>query len=279
MVFGFGDEYGNILDRQVIPTEDPVSTLDAMVRYYKENRVDALGIGSFGPICLDRNSETYGYITSTPKPGWMNTDVVGTFKRELGIPVGFDTDVNGAVLGEVTYGAARGTKSAIYITIGTGVGVGVYYEGKLMHGLVHPEAGHILLMRYPGDTYKGRCPYHKNCMEGLASGPAIEERWGAKGDKLSEKAEVWEMESFYIAQAIADYILCYSPEKIILWGGVMHQNQMFSMVRSKVKEMLGGYVASEMFNTDLSDYIVAPGLGEDPGIKGALKLGLMELEK
>lgn len=277
MVCGIGNENGDVIDRVSIPTTSPDETFALMIDYFKKYDIEAMGIGSFGPLDLAPESPTYGYITATPKPGWNNTDFVGTFKNAFNVPVGFDTDVNGAVLGEVTYGAAKGAKSAIYITIGTGVGVGVYYEGKLFHGLVHPEAGHILLMRHPGDTYKGKCPFHANCMEGLASGPALMERWGKPAIELSDRKEVWEMESYYIAQAISNYVLCYSPEKIILWGGVMHQEQMFDMVRGKVKEMLGGYVASKVFDGDLSDYIIAPGLGEDPGIKGAIKLGLMAL--
>lgn len=274
MVCGIGNENGELLDRISIPTTDPDTTLTKIIEYFRDKDIKALGIGSFGPVDLNPKSETYGYITSTPKPGWKNTNIVGTFKKALNVPVGIDTDVNGAIYGEVTYGAAKGVDSAIYITIGTGVGVGVYYEGKLMHGLVHPEAGHILLMRHPQDKYKGKCPYHDNCMEGLASGPAIEERFGKPGIELADRPEVWELESYYIALAITNYILCYSPQKIILWGGVMHQENMFSMIRTKVKEMLGGYVASDIFEGDLSDYIIAPGLGENPGILGALKLGI-----
>jgi len=274
MVCGIGDEKGNLLDRVSIPTTDPETTFGQMIEYFKDKNIDALGIGSFGPVDLNPKSPTYGYITSTPKPGWANTDFVGTFGRALNVPIGFDTDVNGAVLGEVTYGAAQGASSAIYITIGTGVGVGVYYAGNLMHGLVHPEAGHILLMKHPADTYEGKCPYHKTCMEGLAAGPAIQSRWGKPAIELADVSEVWEIESYYIAQAITNYVLCYSPEKIILWGGVMHQDKLFDMIRSKVKEMLGGYIDSPVLKSDLSDYIIAPGLGDDPGIKGAIKLGI-----
>ncbi len=229
--------------------------------------IQALGIGCFGPLDLNRQSRTYGYITKTPKPGWGNCDIVGAFKDALGVPVGFDTDVNGAVLGEVTWGAAKGLDSAIYITIGTGVGVGVYVNGGLLHGLVHPEGGHILLIRHPKDTYEGKCPFHKNCVEGLAAGPSIEARWGKKAAELADRDEVWEMEAYYIAQAITDYILSYSPQKIILWGGVMHQEKLFGMVRKEVLNLLNGYVAHEMITEHIDQYIVPPALGEDPGIK------------
>ncbi len=279
MVCAIGDENGNIIDRQSFPTRKPKETFEEMIDYLKKWDIKALGIGSFGPLDLNRKSSTYGYITSTPKPGWKNCDFVGTFNKALNVPVGFDTDVNGAILGEVTWGAAKGTQSAIYITIGTGVGVGVYVNGQLLHGLVHPEAGHILLEKHPNDVYKGHCPFHTNCLEGLAAGPAIEERWGAKGVDLADRSEVWELESYYIASAITNYILTYSPEKIILWGGVMHQEKMFDMVRKNVKDMLNGYVANEMITDRIDEYIVKPALGENPGVLGAIQLGLEEYNR
>ncbi len=278
MICAVGDENGNITDRISIPTgNNPDETFDKIVRYFKNWEIGALGIGCFGPVDLNKNSQTYGYITATPKEGWANTDVVGYFKDKLCVPVGFDTDVNGAVLGEVTWGAAKGMESAIYVTIGTGVGVGVYINGSLLHGLVHPEAGHILLMRHSGDSYVGRCPFHKNCMESLASGPAIEGRWGRKGVELADRDAVWELEAYYIAQAVANYILTYSPQKIILWGGVMHQEKLFPMVRSEVVKFLNGYIKNEMITQSIDDYIVPPALGEDPGIKGAIRLGVLAL--
>lgn len=274
MVCAVGDENGVIKDRTSFPTRQPEETFADMIAYYKNWDIQALGIGCFGPLDLNRQSRTYGYITKTPKPGWGNCDIVGAFKDALGVPVGFDTDVNGAVLGEVTWGAAKGLDSAIYITIGTGVGVGVYVNGGLLHGLVHPEGGHILLIRHPKDTYEGKCPFHKNCVEGLAAGPSIEARWGKKAAELADRDEVWEMEAYYIAQAITDYIFSYSPQKIILWGGVMHQEKLFGMVRKEVLNLLNGYVAHETITEHIDQYIVPPALGEDPGIMGAIKLGL-----
>lgn len=274
MVCALGDENGVIHDRVSFPTRQPEETFADMIGYYKDKDIKAPGIGCFGPVDLNRKSKTYGYITKTPKPGWSNCNIVGAFEDALGVPVGFDTDVNGAVLGEVTWGAAKGLDSAIYITIGTGVGVGVYVNGGLLHGLVHPEGGHILLMKHPKDTYEGKCPFHKTCMEGLAAGPSIEARWGKKAAELADREEVWEIEAYYIAQAITDYILSYSPQKIILWGGVMHQEKLFGMVRKEVQRLLNGYVAHEMITDAIDQYIVPPALGEDPGIKGAVKLGL-----
>ncbi len=268
----------HILARAQIPTGQPEETFAKMLDFFEPWDIVSLGIGSFGPLDLDRRSRTYGFVTSTPKQGWENRDFAGTFARARRIPVGFDTDVNAAVLGEVAWGAARGCETAIYITVGTGVGVGVYCNGGLLHGMVHPEAGHILLSRAPGDRYRGRCPFHENCMEGLASGPAIEERWGARAASLAGRREVWELEADYIAQAVADYILVYSPQRIILWGGVMHQTQLFELVRERARERLGGYVRHPMAEESIGEYIVPPALGEDPGVLGAVCLGLLERE-
>lgn len=279
MVCAVADENGKLMDRVTFPTRGPEETFEEMIDYFKKWEIEALGIGCFGPIDLHKDSSTYGFITSTPKPGWANVDVVGTFRKALKVPIGFDTDVNGAVLGEVTWGAAKGTDCAIYITIGTGVGVGVYVNGGLLHGLVHPEAGHILLTRHPEDSYGGKCPYHRTCLEGLAAGPALEERWGAKGAELAGREDVWELEAYYIAQAVTNYILAYSPQKIILWGGVMHQEELFPMVREKVKALLGDYISHEMIFDKMDEYIVRPALGEDPGILGAVKLGMLALQE
>ena len=268
----------NLKGSVILPTTTPEETIGEMVSYFKKFDIDAIGIGCFGPIDLNTNSSTYGHIMRTPKPGWSGIDVVGAFKSEFNVPVGFDTDVNAAVLGEVYKGAARGCDNAIYITIGTGVGVGIYCNGNLMHGLVHPEGGHILLNRHPEDSFEGCCPFHKNCVEGLASGPAIEKRWGMEPKLLVDNDKVWELEAYYIAQAITDYVLAYSPEKIILWGGVMHQDKLFDMVRAQVKKMLGGYVQSDMIEKNIDQYIVRPGLGEKPGIIGALCLAKLALD-
>lgn len=273
MVCAIGDEQGIIEEKIVIPTDTPEITMPKMIEYFRERDIEALGIGCFGPIDLNRQSETYGYITSTPKLDWVNYNIVGTLKDSLKVPVGFDTDVNGAILGEVTWGAARGCEVAIYITVGTGVGVGVYANGNLLHGLMHPEAGHILLQRKEGDGFRSNCPYHENCMEGLASGPAIEVRYGKKAIDLTKRKEVWDLEAYYIGQAITNYILMLSPNKVILWGGVMHQEQLFSLVRKEVKKLLNGYIQNESILHNIDEYIVAPGLGDEPGIKGALKLG------
>lgn len=273
MVCAIGDENGNIIDKTQIPTMTPAITMPLLIEFYKDKGIEALGIGCFGPINPDKKSETYGYITSTPKLDWRNFNIVDIFHDSLNVPIGFDTDVNGAALGETAWGALRGCEVGLYITIGTGIGVGICIDGKPLHGLMHPEAGHIILSQQPYDDYTGICPYHSNCFEGLASGPAIEGRWGKKAYELKNESEVWELEADYIAQAIADYILCYSPNRIVLGGGVMHQEQLFPLIRKKAKQYLNSYIDAKQILDDIDHYIVPPSLGDDAGIKGALRLG------
>ena len=226
MIVAIGDENGKILEKASFPTLTPSETMPKMIDFFKDKEIVSLGIACFGPIDLNKKSKTYGYITSTPKLDWRNYDIVGEFKKALNVPVGFDTDVNGSLLGEITWGCAQNKTDAIYLTIGTGIGGGVMTNGKLLHGMLHPEMGHIKLALEDGDTYKGKCPYHGTCFEGLAAGPAIEERWGKKAVELADNNEVWELESAYIAQALSSYILTLSPQIIILGGGVMHQMQL-----------------------------------------------------
>lgn len=271
MICAVGDGEGNIMGRVKIPTRMPDNTIPEMIDFFKTWDIKALGIGSFGPLDLKKDSVTYGQILNTPKEGWDGCDLVGQFERALGVPVALDTDVNVAVFGEVKYGAARGCESAIYITVGTGIGVGVYVSDRLLHGLTHPESGHILVERNPKDDFKGCCKCHRNCFEGLASGVALEKRYGKKAEQLYDRDDVWELESDYIASAVANYILTYSPEKIVIWGGVMHQEKLFDMIRQKAKKLLGGYITSPVFD-NMEDYIVKPGLGDDSGIVGACEL-------
>lgn len=277
MVCAVGNEHGEIEGQISIPTETPEITLPKIRDFFRENGIEALGIGCFGPIDLHRDSPTYGYITTAPKLAWQNCNIVGYFRRELNVPVGFDTDVNGSALGEATWGASRGLKNSMYLTIGTGIGAGIIVDGRLLHGMLHPEAGHLLLKPHPRETYGGKCLFHKNCFEGLAAGPAIEERWGRKGAELAERKEVWELEAYYIGQALANYILVLSPQRIILGGGVMHQEQLLPMIRREVKEQLAGYIVTKELE-DMDRYIVLPGLKDNQGIMGALKLAVDEWE-
>lgn len=278
MVCAVGDETGAVLERIQIPTTQPEETIGAMVEWFRQREIEALGIGCFGPIDLRRGSKTYGYITTTPKPGWAWCNMVGAFEQALGIPVGFDTDVNASVLGEVTYGQARGLDTVLYITVGTGIGLGIYINGMLHHGILHPEGGHVLLSIHPEDHWKCRCPYHPNCLEGLACGPAIEERWGKSAAQLADRPEVWEMEANYLAQALVDYICILSPQKIILGGGVMKQRQLFPLIRSEVARLMNDYLAAEELH-HLDTYIVSESLNGDQGILGCLELGRMEWQR
>ena len=274
MVCAIGDEQGNILERVSIPTLAPENTMPAILDFFKNKNISALGIGCFGPVDLDKKSPTYGCITTTPKLAWRNYDIVGVCEQELGVPVGFDTDVNGSALGEATWGCTKDLDNSIYITVGTGIGVGVIIDRKPYHGMLHPEGGHIFLARHPQDPMeRGVCPYHELCLEGLASGPSIQARWGKPGVELADRKEVWELEAYYLAQAICSYIMILSPERIIIGGGVAHQEQMMPMIRAEVLRQMGGYIAAKGMQ-DLENYIVLPSLNDNQGILGALKLAM-----
>lgn len=278
MVCAIGKENGEILDRISIPTETPDITMPKIISYFKDKEIKALGVGSFGPIDLDRNSATYGYITSTPKLAWRNYNIVGALKEALNVPIGFDTDVNGSALGEMTFGSTKGLDSSIYITIGTGVGVGVIMNGKPLHGMLHPEAGHILITRAPEDTFQSKCPYHSFCLEGLAAGPAIEARYGKKAYELTDREDVWELEAYYIAQALVNYTLTLSPKRIVLGGGVMHQTQLYPMIRKKFMDLLNGYIVTKELQ-DIEHYIISPALNDNQGIMGCIQLAVNELNR
>lgn len=274
MVCAIGDEQGNILERISILTLEPENTMPAIIDFFKNKNISALGIGCFGPVDLDRKSATYGYITTTPKLAWKNYDIVGTCRKALDVPVGFDTDVNASALGEATWGCTKELDHSIYITVGTGIGAGVIIDGKPYHGMLHPEAGHIFLARHPQDPMeKGVCPYHELCLEGLASGPAIAARWGKPGAELADRKEVWELEAYYLAQAICSYIMILSPQRIIVGGGVSHQEQMMPMIRKEVARQMGGYIQAKGMR-DLDSYIVLPSLNDNQGIMGGLKLAM-----
>lgn len=273
MVCALGNEKGEIIEKISIPTTVPEETIPKIINYFKANEIRALGIGCFGPIDIDYTSETYGYITSTPKLAWRNFDIVGAFKEVFNIPIGFDTDVNASLLGEVTWGCAVGLTDALYLTVGTGIGAGVMTNGKLLHGMLHSEAGHILVRPEMNDTYTGACPYHKTCLEGMASGTAIEKRWKEKAYNLESCSEVWELESSYLAQALTNYIMVLSPQKIILGGGIMHQKQLFPLIRKKVKALVNDYIQTRELE-DLDQYIVPSSLNDNQGIMGCIKLAM-----
>ena len=264
------------------PTTDPIATLKVdtttpeetfgkVIDFFKRYDLRALGIASFGPIELHRESPKYGYITTTPKPGWKNTDFAQFFQQTFDVPTGFDTDVNAAALAEVSYGAAQGQSDAIYITVGTGIGGGAVINGEMLHGLLHPEMGHLPVPRHPHDNYPGSCPFHHDCLEGMASGVAIEDRWKRSASTLPPDHEAWELESYYLARGICAMVYTLSPLRIICGGGVMDQKQLFPLIRKQVIEMLHGYIQGKAIIDRIDEFIVPPGL-KNPGAVGALEL-------
>lgn len=276
MVCAIGTDRGEILDRIEIKTETPEITMAKIIDYFRQFDIAALGVGCFGPIDIHKESETYGYITATTKLAWVNYNIVGTLEEALGVKVGFDTDVNGSALGEATWGITQGIQNSMYITIGTGIGAGVISEGRLLHGMLHPETGHIQMKQHPKDIFTGWCPYHGTCFEGMAAGPAIEKRWGKKAVELSDTMEVWEMEAYYIAQALVSYTMILSPERIVLGGGVMKQTQLLPLVHAEFKRQMAGYIQTKEI-AKIEDFIVLASLQDDQGILGAVQLGVEAL--
>lgn len=256
------------------PTTSPEETFGRAIDFFEaHDQVAAIGVGSFGPIDPRPGSPTFGSITSTPKPGWKETDFVGALETAFDVPVGFDTDVNAAALGEHRWGAARGLETFIYLTIGTGIGGGAMVEGELLHGVMHPEMGHIRIPHdRERDPFEGGCPYHGDCLEGLANGPAIEARWGVRGEHLPQDHPAWDLEATYLAHALVNYTLTLAPQRIIMGGGVMAQEQLFPLIRAKVFALLNGYFQVAEVTEQINEYIVPPGLGSRAGVLGAIAL-------
>jgi fructokinase len=271
---GTGPE--NVEDEIRYATDKPGETIGRAIDFFRsyQDRLAAVGIGSFGPVDLDPDSSTYGYITTTPKPDWSNVDFAGRVGRALAVPVGFDTDVNAAAVGEHRWGAAQGLDNFIYLTVGTGIGGGGLINGRPMHGLVHPEMGHIRLPHDRGDDpYPGRCPFHGDCLEGMASGPALEDRWGQPAEALPVDHPAWPLQARYLAFALVNFICTLSPQRIVLGGGVMQQESLFPLIRRDVLDLLNGYVRTPAILEEIDSYIVSPGLGGRAGGLGALALG------
>lgn len=266
-----------IQSRERFPTTTPEETIGRTIAFFRGQalRPEAIGIGSFGPVDLDPTSATYGYITATPKPYWSNADLVGPIGRALNVPVGFDTDVNAAALGEWHWGAAQGLANFIYLTIGTGIGGGGMINGRLMHGLIHPEMGHMRLPHdLAADPFPGRCPFHGDCLEGMASGPAIKDRWGRRAPELADDHPAWDLEAHYLALGLTNLICTLSPQRIILGGGVMKQPQLLPLIRQKSLALLNNYVQSPAILEEIDRYIVGPGLGDEAGVLGSVALAL-----
>jgi fructokinase len=245
------------------------------VAFFEAHRTGliALGIASFGPLDPRPNSASFGFITSTPKLGWAHTDLAGTLSRALSLPVAFDTDVNAAALAEQRWGAAQGLETFLYVTVGTGIGGGAMVHGRLLHGLLHPEMGHIRSPHdWQADPFPGLCPYHGDCLEGLASGPALAARWGAPADTLPADHPAWPLEARYLALGLVTFICTLVPQRIIMGGGILHQEHLFPRVRHAVQQVLNNYLQVPELHAQLDDYIVPPALGDQAGVLGAIAL-------
>jgi fructokinase len=265
----------DVLQQVRVPTTSPAETLERAIEFFtpfvRDGKIRSIGVGSFGPCDLSPASSTFGFITSTPKPGWENTDVVGPLRAALGVDIAFDTDVNAAAVGEFTWGATIGLDPSLYLTVGTGIGGGLIVGGRPLHGLHHPEMGHIRIP-HDRDRFPGSCPFHADCLEGLASGPAIQQRFGRRGENLAGDDPFWQLEAEYIAAAVSNYILIASPSRIVLGGGIMQREYLLGMVRQAVVRLLAGYVAHAAITREIDHYIVPPGLGQRSGMLGAIAL-------
>lgn len=271
-VCAVANDQHEIMEKVSIPTTTPIETLQQVFAFFDKFDLSAMGIGSFGPIGIDQAKDNYGYVLATPKKGWADFDFLGSVKARYQIPIAWTTDVNAAAYGELKKGAAQGKNSCIYLTVGTGIGAGVVLNQDIFSGIAHPEMGHIWVKRHPDDTYAGTCPYHGDCLEGLAAGPSLEARTGIKGQDLPVDHPVWDIQAFYIAQALINYTLTLAPEKIILGGGVMNQDHLLQKIRQQFVELMAGY----MEVPEASEYIVRWGLPNESGIIGSLLLAEKE---
>lgn len=275
-VCAVGDASLSLVDRVSFPTTSPDETLERAADFFRSHpdadAVAALGIGSFGPVDPRPGSKTFGYITTTPKKGWQQTDFAGRLGRDLGIPVGFDTDTNAAALGEHARGAARGLETFVYLTVGTGIGGGGQVGGQPLRGLLHPEMGHVLLPRAEGDAFEGICPFHGDCLEGMVCGPALQARTGRASSDLPVDHPVWDVVVHYLSAALVNFICVLSPQRLIMGGGVMHQEHLFPRIRRRVRTLLNEYLQSPAILEEIDTYVVPPALGDDAGVVGALAL-------
>ncbi|MCX6054466.1 MAG: ROK family protein [Chloroflexi bacterium] len=274
-----GHDPEHILSEFMIPTKSPDLTIPEVIRFFKEGEItfgiklSSIGIATFGPLNLSVNDPGFGTITSTPKTQWQNTPLYQIVKGHFNIPVQIDTDVNGAAIGEGKWGAGIGFRDFVYITIGTGIGGGIISCGKPIHGLTHPEIGHMLLHHDPKrDPFLGICPFHKDCLEGMASGPSMTERWGISTYEMEPSHPAWDLEAHYLAQAIHNLCLICSPQRIILGGGVMKNSELLQKIRKNVQISLKGYIDAPLINDHIDEFIVPPLLGDRAGVLGAIAL-------
>ncbi len=286
-VCAVGTGPNDLRDITRIPTTTPEETLHGVTRFLsmakaKHGPFAAIGVGSFGPIDLNPSSQTFGYITSTPKPGWQFTNVAPMLHDRYHVPVAWDTDVNAAVLAECLWGAGKDIDPLIYITVGTGVGGGVLVNGQLLHGLLHPEIGHMLVPPPHNSSaiqHECHCPFHKSCVEGYISGPAIATRWGVKAEAIPPDHPAWEEVADVMAHTLMNLTLSLCPGRIILGGGVMGQPHILPLIRGQLHKLNNNYLRVPELGRTLDDFIVTPGLGTNSGLLGALALGKYELDK
>ena len=269
----------NILAEISIKTDTPDKTIPEVIHFFKQAEkkhsitLAAMGIACFGPVNLDLNDPLFGSITSTPKVKWQNTPLVSLLKTYFDLPFGFDTDVNGAAIGEGTWGAGKDLSDFLYVTIGTGIGGGIITNGRPIHGLIHPEVGHMLMHQdMEKDPFEGCCPFHRNCLEGLASGPSVSKRWGISTYDLPDDHPAWDLEADYLGQAVHNWVLSYSPLRIILGGGVMKKKGLIEKIRKVARVSLNGYVDSNLIKEENDSYITLPKLGDRAGSLGAIAL-------
>ena len=259
-----------------VPTTSPAATLEKVISFLRQKagrELSAVGVGAFGPVDLRPESPTFGYITSTPKVEWQQCDLTWTLQRALEVPIGFDTDVNAAAAGEARWGAGRGIPDFIYLTVGTGIGGGAMVNGELIHGMLHPEMGHVRIPHnLAEDAYPGGCPYHQDCLEGLASGPAMQARWGAAAQSLPDDHPAWALEARYLALGLATWVCTLSPERMVLGGGVMQNTNLFPMIRKELLRLLNGYIHANPLLDQIDAYVVPPELGNRAGVLGAMVL-------
>lgn len=267
-VCAVGNDNDEVIDRVSFPTTTPEETLAKVFDFFDRFELQAIGIGSFGPIDVDMQSQTYGYIQNTPKLAWANYDLLGEVKRKYDIPVGWTTDVNIAALSEATKGAGKGLKSVLYLTVGTGIGGGAIVNGHILEGFGHPEMGHIKVQRHPMDHYEGNCPFHHDCLEGMAAGPSIDARLNKKGHEIDQDHEVWDYLAHYLAQALLNYSMILRPEVIVLGGGVMKS----PVLLSKIKELFVEQIAHYIDIPPVDQYLIHPMLGDEVGIIGGFIL-------
>jgi fructokinase len=274
VVCALGDAPDRLVASERFPTATADVTLSRAIEFVRSagGEVLAVGIGTFGPVDLDPDSPTFGVIADTPKPGWTGVRVLDRVREALGLPVAIDTDVNAAAVAEWRWGAARGAGIAAYVTVGTGIGAGFVVNGAPWHGRGHPEFGHVPVDRVAGDAFPGVCPFHGDCAEGMASGPAIEARWSQPAAEIGDEHPAWDVEARYLGQALAGLILTVAPHRVVLGGGVMLHPGLHARVRDQVRDRLGGYLRDARSPEAIDELVVAPGLGRESGALGAIEL-------